>query len=79
MAPQRAFRSGGTNMAKPVWQQKLQAKLDANPMCFVGQSSVVKHRACLAQSEKPGRKITLIYITNYNCFNTCAACGVTIR
>jgi len=66
-------------MAKPVWQQKLQAKLDSKPLFFVGKTHVVKHEACLSPSEKKGKKVSLREIVNYNCFNTCATCQVTIR
>lgn len=65
-------------MAKPIWQQKLQAKLDAAPMCFVHGSVVIKHVTCLDTSEKKGKMITLRLLVNYS-FNTCAACKHTIR
>ena len=66
-------------MAKPVWQQKLQDKLFARPLCFVGTSVVVKHVACLSPSEKAGKKISLRYLTNYTGFNKCEKCGVEIH
>lgn len=64
-------------MAKPLWQQKIQDKLTASPMCFVGDSVVVKHVSCLSSSEKKGKKVTLRLLVNYS-FNTCAACKQTI-
>lgn len=66
-------------MAKPVWQVRLQEKLDAKPLVFVGKTSVVKHEACLSSDEKAGKKVTLRLVTNYNHFNTCASCGVEVR
>jgi hypothetical protein len=66
-------------MAKPVWQLKLQEKLDANPMCFMDKTPIVKHVKCLAPGEVQGKPIKLRHLTNYNCFNTCATCGKTIR
>lgn len=66
-------------MAKPVWQQKLQATLEANPLVFVGRTDVIKHQSCLDPSEKAGKKITVRLITNYNCFNTCAKCQKVVR
>ena len=65
-------------MAKPKWQEKLQAKLDGNPMCFVSGSHVVKHVKCLLPSEKQGRRITLRQAVNFS-NHTCAACGITVR
>ena len=69
-------------MAKPLWQQKIQDKLTASPMCFVvggtPNSTVVKHVSCLSSSEKKGKKVTLRLLVNYS-FNTCAACKQTIR
>jgi len=68
-------------MAKPIWQQKIVAQLEASPLCIVKGSptSVVKHVACLSPSEKAGAKITLRYITNYTGFNKCATCGKEVR
>jgi len=78
-------------MAKPVWQQKLQAKLDSAPLVFVFATvpkgtpikdipdPQIKHIKCLAAGDKAGKKVTLRQITNYNCFNTCVTCGVTVR
>lgn len=66
-------------MAKPVWQQRLQEKLDANPLCFVKGTVTVKHVACLDPSEKARKKVSLREVVNYNCFNTCAKCKVTVR
>lgn len=66
-------------MAKPVWQQKLQAKLDAAPLYFVGNTHVVKHDTCLEPGDRRGRKVTLRYLTNYTGFNVCAKCKVAIH
>ena len=78
-------------MATPKWQQKIKDQLAQKPMCFVHQSvpkgtpikdipaPVIKHVACLAEGEKAGKAITLRLIANYNCFNTCATCGQTVR
>lgn len=66
-------------MAKPKWQQAIQRQLEASPMCFVKGTEIVKHVACLDPSETKGKQITLRYIANYNCFNTCAKCGKTVR
>lgn len=66
-------------MAKPVWQQNLQANLNDKPLVFVGKTSVIKHQSCLDPSEKAGKKITVRLIANYNCFNTCAKCGEVLR
>lgn len=65
-------------MAKPVWQQKLQEKLNNNPLCFVGKTHVVKHVSCLKAGEVKGRKVSLLAAVNYS-FNTCAECQVTVR
>lgn len=66
-------------MAKPIWQQKLQEKLAANPLRFVGKTTTVKHEKCFAPSEEKGKKVALYQVTNYTCFHTCAACGVSVR
>lgn len=78
-------------MAKPVWQQKIEEKLAAKPLCFVAvkvakgtpirdiPEPIIKHVACLDASEKAGKAVTLRLVVNYGCFNTCAKCGVTIR
>lgn len=65
-------------MAKPLWQQKLQNQLSSKPMCFVGDTTTVKHVSCLSPSEEKGRAITVRLAVNYS-FHTCAACGKTVR
>lgn len=65
-------------MARPVWQQKLKVKLEADPLCFVGDTHHVKHVRCLLSGEKRGKLVTLLGLVNYS-FNTCEACKGTIR
>lgn len=65
-------------MAKPVWQQRLQDKLNSNPLCFVGDTHLVKHVSCLKQGESKGKKVTLRLAVNFS-FNTCAECKVSVR
>lgn len=65
-------------MAKPVWQQKLQAKLDANPLYYLNDSfGEVKCQRCLLPGEK-GKKVSLRYCVNY-LVNTCKVCGAAYR
>lgn len=59
--------------------QRIKDRLTESPMCFVGDTTVVKHKACLAPGEKAGKKVTLRYVVNYNEFHTCAACKVSAR
>lgn len=72
-------------MSKPIWQQRLQEKLDKADLVFVrhpgasADSHHVKHRTCLAPQEKAGKKVTLRHLTNFSDFNTCIACKVTVR
>ncbi len=65
------------NMAKPVWQQKLQEKLDAEPLFFTkigGRETFrVKHEKCLDPEETKGKKVSLRELVNYN-LHTCAGC-----
>ena len=65
-------------MAKPKWQEKLQAKLDADPLCFVGNTHHVRHVRCLSPGERQGRKVTLRGVVNFS-FNTCEACKGEVR
>ena len=65
-------------MAKPIWQQKIQEKLEATPLYFVrigGQSTHhVKHEGCLIAGETKGKKVSLREAVNYS-FHTCDGCN----
>jgi len=63
-------------MPKPIWQQKLQAKLDSNPLFFRVEPNfqhVIKCEKCFAPSEKKGKRVSLRECVNYS-FNTCSVC-----
>ena len=65
-------------MAKPIWQQNIQEKLDKTPLFFVrvGVQAThhVKHEGCLASGETKGKKVSLRDAVNYSC-HTCDGCG----
>jgi predicted nucleic acid-binding Zn ribbon protein len=64
-------------MAKPVWQQKLQAKLDANPL-YHGKGD--DPRCTCARCGGSGRRVTLRVCVNYgSTFNNCHKCGEVYR
>ena len=60
-------------MSKPVWQQKLQDKLDRDPLYFVKGTAIIYHERCFTANEVKGRKITLRQLVNYS-FHTCDRC-----
>ena len=60
-------------MAKPVWQQKLQAKLDADPLMFVKGTAIIYHERCFGPGEVKGKKVTLRQLVNFS-FHTCDRC-----
>ena len=57
----------------PLWQQKLQAKLEADPLFFVQHTTIVLHERCFLPSEVKGKKITLRLLVNFS-FHTCDRC-----
>lgn len=69
-------------MAKPVWQQKLQEKLDNHPLFWVRDAAKlnrgIKHEECMSPGEMKGKKVSLREVVNYS-FNTCCVCKVTVR
>lgn len=68
-------------MPKPVWAQKLQAKLDACPLYFIGADFNPTCQGCLTPSEKVGklRKLTLRQVVNYSGWNVCQRCKKAYR
>lgn len=67
-------------MAKPIWQQKLQALLDAHPLFFIkgNRTGSVKHEECLESGEVRGKRVSLRELVNYS-FNTCEKCKKEIH
>jgi hypothetical protein len=66
-------------MAKPIWQQKLQAKLDNNPLYRVEDKDkifVIKYSKC--KGEEKGKKLSLREVVNYNLCK-CEVCGIEYR
>jgi len=66
-------------MAKPVWQQRLQARLDANPLYFgKGTAEDPSHTVTCKACGGAGKRVTLRMLVNYS-FNTCKKCGYVCR
>lgn len=71
-------------MAKPVWQQKLQEKLDNRPLFWILDPTTklnkkIKHEGCMSpSSDIKGKRVSLREVVNYS-FNTCCVCKVTVR
>jgi hypothetical protein len=72
-------------MAKPVWQQKLQNRLDRNPLYWekptaeelIANPFAPQKVVCDSCGGK-GKKVTLRYVVNYS-FHTCCKCGYVVR
>ncbi len=64
-------------MAKPKWQVKLQAKLDATPL-FIMDPPVIGVRCLTCKGDDRGKKLTLREVVNYN-WKTCAGCKLTVN
>ena len=72
-------------MAKPVWQQKLQARLDACPLFWekptaeaIAANRFAASRIVCAECGAKGKKGSLRELVNYS-FHTCDKCGFTVR
>ena len=57
-------------MAKPKWQQKIQDRLDNNPLYMI-DNNIVCHNCKGARAG--GKKLTLRQVVNYS-WNTCCGC-----
>lgn len=73
-------------MAKPVWQQRLQARLDSNPLYWekptaeeLEANKFAPEKVVCAKCGGKGKKVTLRYVANYSYFNTCCKCGWVVR
>lgn len=58
-------------MSRPVWIQKLKARIERNPL-FFDEDGKVRCQQCGGT----GRRVPLYRITNYNEFRKCAVCGI---
>lgn len=72
-------------MAKPVWQQKLQARLDKDPLFWIPPTAAEKavnihapSRICCAACGGKGKRVTLREVVNYS-MNRCDFCGWVCR
>lgn len=79
-------------MAKPVWQQKLQARMDRNPLFWEEPTkeekeanphapSHIRCQECGGKSKSEGgtgKRVTLREAVNYS-FHTCEYCKRTVR
>lgn len=72
-------------MAKPVWQQRLQARLDNSPLYWEKPSLEEKlqnpfepSRVVCGNCGGSGKRVSLRELVNYS-FNTCYKCGYIVR
>lgn len=67
-------------MAKPVWQQKLQEKLDNCPLYFVDGECSPTCKNCVPPTATKLKKLTLRQVVNYTPYwNKCSKCGKEYR
>jgi hypothetical protein len=66
-------------MTKPVWQQKLQALLDANPLYHSKKGELPIGTVC-RDCGGSGKRVTLREVVNYgSTFNHCDVCRTVYR